>query len=150
MISKPHASETLNNEFGKVTYTVPDTHYVALSTTAITEAAGLGFTEPADSAYNRVAVTNSSANWAVDITTGYITNETDIEFPAFAVTANGVSISHWFISDKENASTAGDKALYYDQIYDTNGTPTTFEIKAGGIIKIPAGNLTLGRVNPTD
>jgi hypothetical protein len=149
MISKPHAQNTMNAEFGKVSYTIPDNHYIALSTSAITESTGLGFTEPSDANYERVTVANTSTNWTYDSTAGDIKNATAIEFPAFASTIADTTISHWFISEKATASTTGDKANYYDVIRDANGDATTFEIKAGGKISIPAGSLTLSRTNPT-
>ena len=58
MITKEHATETLQMEFGKGSYAIPDVHYLGLSTSAISEDTGTGFTEPADANYSRKALTN--------------------------------------------------------------------------------------------
>lgn len=147
MISKPHAQETMNAEFGKVAYTIPDTHYIGLSTSGITETTGLGFTEPANAGYSRKAIVNNSTNWTVD-SDGYITNAVAIEFEIFTATLSGVTVTHWFISDKENASTSGDRANYYDVIKDASGDPVALPVVSGGKIIIPVNNLKLGRINP--
>lgn len=42
MITKEHATETLQMEFGKGSYAIPDVHYLGLSTSAISEDTGTG------------------------------------------------------------------------------------------------------------
>mgnify|MGYP000272006646 CR=1 FL=1 len=44
MITKEHATETLQMEFGKGSYAIPNVHYLGLSTSAISEDTGTGFT----------------------------------------------------------------------------------------------------------
>lgn len=147
MISKPHATETMKDEFGKVAYTVPSTHYIGLSTTPITASTGLGFTEPANVGYVRQAITNNTTNWVVNAA-GDIANGEVIEFDAFTATLSGTNITHWFISAKENASATGDRADYFDVLKDSSGNTVTFPVTSGGKIIVAAGNLKLGRTNP--
>ena len=61
MITKEHATETLQMEFGKGSYAIPNVHYLGLSTSAISEDTGTGFTEPTDANYSRKALTNVAA-----------------------------------------------------------------------------------------
>lgn len=147
MISKPHAQETMNAEFGGGSWEPAATHYIGLSTTAITYATGLGFTEPDGVGYSRKAYTNSSTNWATN-SDGEVVNQNSIEFDAFNASSAG-NIAYWFISEKENSSAAGDKAIYYNLLKDSNGNTITFPITSGGKLVVAAGSLKLGRTNPS-
>ena len=142
MISKPHATETMNYEFGNVTYTPPSTYYLRLSTTAITFDTGTGFTEPTGVGYSAVSITNDASNWEVN-ENGYITNKNTVEFPAFNATASGTNITHWFISKDSSGGTA----LYYDVLRDGSGDPVVFPVISGGKVVVPAGYIQLGRAN---
>ena len=86
MITKEHATETLQMEFGKGSYSIPDVHYLGLSTTAISADTGIGFTEPTDTAYARVALNNAASTWTVNAA-GEVVNVSSIEFRTFAATA---------------------------------------------------------------
>lgn len=94
MITKEHATETLQMEFGKGSYAIPDVHYLGLSTSAISEDTGTGFTEPADANYSRKALTNVAATWTTN-SAGEVVNAASLEFAAFAANAN-TPITHWF------------------------------------------------------
>ena len=75
--------------FGNVSYTIPATWYVALSTSTPSQVKGTStpywnFTEPATGGYARVGITNNSTNWTAissEPTNGYtIQNATAISF----------------------------------------------------------------------
>lgn len=137
MITKEHATETLQMEFGKVSYSIPDVHYLGLSTTAISADTGIGFTEPTDPAYARVALNNVASTWTVNAA-GEVVNVSAIEFPAFAANATA-KITHWFISSSQTDG----KALYYGAL------ATEYPIVQGGKIVVAAGGLQLCRTNPS-
>ena len=122
MITKEHATETLQMEFGKGSYAIPDVHYLGLSTSAISEDTGTGFTEPVDANYSRKA--------------GEVVNAASLEFAAFAANAN-TPITHWFLS----SSATGGKALYYGAL------TTAYPIIQGSKIVVAAGGLQLCRTN---
>ena len=83
MITKEHATETLQMEFGKGSYAIPNVHYLGLSTSAISEDTGTGFTEPTDANYSRKALTNVAATWTTN-SAGEVVNAASLEFAAFA------------------------------------------------------------------
>lgn len=142
MISKIHAVQTMNAEFGNVAYTIPDTYYVGLSTTEVNYETGTGFTEPSAAGYSRKAITNDSTKWAVT-EDGVIVNAATIEFDSFTATISNTELTHWFISSSATDGTA----LYYDRICDPNGNPINIAITSGGRVIVPAGNLRLSRTN---
>lgn len=58
-----YADSALNKLlFGNTAYSIPATHYFALSTTTPTQA-GTNFTEPSGNAYARVGMTNNTTNF---------------------------------------------------------------------------------------
>jgi len=142
MISKIHAVQTMNAEFGNVAYAIPDTYYIGLSTTEVDFETGIGFTEPDAAGYSRKAITNDSTKWAVT-EDGIIVNAATIEFDSFTATISNTELMYWFIS----SSATGGTALYYDRICDPNGNPINIAITAGGRVIVPAGNLRLSRAN---
>lgn len=142
MISKIHAVQTMNAEFGNVTYTIPDTYYVGLSTTEVDYETGTGFTEPEAAGYSRKAITNDSTKWTVT-EDGIIVNAATIEFDSFTATISNTELMYWFISSSATDGTA----LYYDRICDPNGNPINIAITSGGRVIVPAGNLRLSRTN---
>lgn len=142
MISKTHAQATLNAEFGNVAYAIPDTYYVGLSSTAIVEDDGSGFTEPDNTGYARAVIANKPENWTVDAE-GNITNAIPIEFPSFTVTDPNIFLTHWFIASVETEGAA----LYYNVIVDNVGNPLSLPIISGGRVLFSAGNLKLRRIN---
>lgn len=142
MISKIHAVQTMNAEFGNVVYAIPDTYYVGLSTTEVDFETGTGFTEPDAAGYSRKAIANDSTKWAVT-EDGIIVNAATIEFDSFTATISNTELMYWFIS----SSATGGTALYYDRICDPNGNPINIAITAGGRVIVPAGNLRLSRAN---
>ena len=146
MISKPHASEMMNNEFGNAAYSMPTTYYVGLSTTPVEYATGLGFTEPSGVGYARASIANATENWELD-ENGYVKNKTIVEFPLFDTTLAGTNVAYWFIAANAAANAEGDKALYFGQLLDASGAPVEFPIVSGGRVYIPAGNIQLGRTN---
>lgn len=150
MISKAHATETLKGEFGVATYSTPASVTIGLATAIPTEATGAINGELSSSyGYTRVTVNCDADKWEADTSTGYIKNKTAIEFDAFTSTPSpAVNVSHWFISPVALGA-SGDKANYYDVLKDANGGTTTYEVKAGGKLTIPAGQLQIGRVNPS-
>ena len=150
MISKIHATETLKGEFGVATYSTPASVTIGLATVIPTEATGAINSELSSSyGYARVTVDCDSAKWEADAVTGYVKNKTAIEFDAFTSTPSpAINVSHWFMSPVA-AGAPGDKANYYDVLKDANGGTTTYEVKAGGKLTIPAGQLQIGRVNPS-
>ena len=68
----------LNKQFGGTDYTPPATFYFGLSTTAIGYS-GSSASEPTDSAYARIAVTNNKSYFST-ATTGSLTNSGSIVF----------------------------------------------------------------------
>lgn len=93
--------ELLDHAFGGNTggnvYTPPATLYIGLSTSAINED-GSGITEPSGNAYARVAVANTSANWAAAAgSPSAKTNAVAINFPQ--ASGSWGTITHLFISD---------------------------------------------------
>ena len=77
-ISTYAANLHLNADFGKTTYSLVNTWYIALSTVTVT--ASGSYTEPSSGSYARVAVTNNKTNFST--TTGStITNLVAITFP---------------------------------------------------------------------
>lgn len=135
MITKEHATETLQMEFGKGSYAIPNVHYLGLSTSAISEDTGMGFTEPTDANYSRKALTNVAATWTTN-SAGEVVNAASLEFAAFAANAN-TPITHWFLS----SSATGGKALYYGAL------TTAYPIIQGSKIVVAAGGLQLCRTN---
>jgi len=104
-------------------FTPPATVYVALYTTAPTDAGG--GTEVSGGSYARQAVTFNAAS------AGSITNSADITFPQ--ATADWGTIVAVGLFD---ASTAGN-LLWYGNL------TTSQTVNNGNIFKIPAGNLTV-------
>lgn len=134
-----YLDQALNQEvFGDTAYTVPATLYVALSTTAPTQAKGTttpywNFTEPSGGAYARVAVTNSTTNWAAATSqpaTGQEQqNATAITFPTS--TASWGTVTDWGIFD---AATGGNLLVYGTlSTSQAIGTDTTASFAAGAL-----------------
>lgn len=120
-------NKILNFIFNGGTFVAPSTLYIALYTSAPTDAGG--GTEVAGGSYARVAVTGNTTNFPTT-TTGEITNDMVLTF-AQASSAWG-SVVAFGIFD---ASTSGN-LLYWATI-----TPKT--VASGDVISIPVGNLVI-------
>lgn len=108
MIANVQANNIMNLLFGKTEYTVPDTLYIGLSTTAINED-GTGATEPEGNGYARVAVPNNKDSFS-DATAGVITNDIQIVFNES--TGDWGTITHVFVADAETEG----NILYFDAL----------------------------------
>jgi len=98
-------NEILDHVFGGADYARPETLYVGLSTTTITDAGG-NITEPSGNNYARVAVTNNATNFPA-ASGGAKSNGAAITFPAPADTWG--TVTDFFIAD---ASTNGNILAY--------------------------------------
>lgn len=87
-------SKVLDHLLGRTTYTAPATVYVALYTTAPTDAGG--GTEVSGGGYARKAVTNDATNWPA-ASGGSKANGTAIAFPE--ATANWGTVVAWGLFD---------------------------------------------------
>ena len=117
----------LNHTFRTATYTKPTTVYVALFTTATTDAGG--GTEVTGGAYARQALTSADATWAAPGVAGLIDNVAAINFPV-ATVAWG-TITHLALYD---ALTVGNPLFH--------GALTASKIiGVGDQFIVPAGNL---------
>lgn len=105
------SNRILDRNFGGVSYVVPSTLYVGLSTTSISSD-GTGATEPSGGAYARVGATNDKTTWS-NAATGALTNLITITF-AESTAAWGTIVSV-FLSD---ALTSGN-IWYYDTLSPT-------------------------------
>ena len=139
MISMERANKSIGYEFGKRPFNPADTYYLGLSTTPIAD--GAGFTEPpASCGYGRIAITNDSTFWSEPANYA-VTNLQKFLFPAFKTDLEDM-IVYWFISEKESASIAGDKAEYYGKLRKER------PILQDSQIMINAGDMILERRNP--
>jgi hypothetical protein len=123
-------AEILDQIFGASAYVAPVTLYVALSTTAPTEA-GASFTEPVGNGYARVAVTNNLTNFPAAVA-GAKSNGTQITFPA-ATGAGWGTLTHFGIWD---ASSGGNLLCF---------APLTASVLvvAGDTPRFPIGDLDI-------
>lgn len=78
-ITYTQANTILDEYFGKVTPTIPNTYYMGISTTSI-QNDGTGVTEPSDVGYARVEVPNTKVSFA-NSSNGSLTNALEFEFP---------------------------------------------------------------------
>jgi len=122
-VSDYYENKILDHMLRAQAFTPPATVYVALYTTAPTDAGG--GTEVSGGSYARQAVTFSAAS------DGSITNSADITFPQ--ATADWGTIVAVGLFD---ASTAGN-LLWYGNL------TTSKTVNSGDIFKISAGNLTV-------
>ena len=102
------ANSVNNYIFGSTAFTPQSTYYIGLSTTAI-NASGAGATEPTDTAYARISVTNNKTNWT-SASNGALSNA--VQFSFSESTASWGTITYIFISD----SLTGGNVLYYDAL----------------------------------
>lgn len=83
LLTNALAESLLGYLFGSTSYTPPATFYVGASTTTYA-ADGTGGTEPTDTAYARVAVTNNTTNFGAPTVLsgggGQVTNATQVQF----------------------------------------------------------------------
>jgi len=125
----------LKRAFGSINYSEPTILYIGGSTTTV-NVNGTGATEPTDSAYARVAVTNNTSNWG-ELSVGVgIKNLTPIEFPT-ASTVWG-TITYAVIYD----APTGGNMLYYSELIN----PKTIGID--DVLKADPDGIQV-RLNPT-
>lgn len=116
-------NKLLDHVLRNVAYTSPTTIYVALFTSAPSDAGG--GTEVSGGGYARQAVTFSAASG------GATSNSADVTFPT--ATANWGTITHIGLFD---ASTGGNLLLW-------GALTTSKTISTGDVLKIPAGDLDI-------
>ena len=105
MIAETQSQKELGYTFGKRPYAPPDTYYLGLSYTPLTN--GAGYSEPSASAgYARMAIPNNTDTWQVP--SGYsVTNLAQLTFNTFTSGAStDPNVTHWFISESETGGTA--------------------------------------------
>jgi hypothetical protein len=111
MISYYQANRILDRAFGAVTYTVPTTMYLGLSTTTI-NADGTGITEPSGGAsYARVSIVNDKTQWS-NASSGTLSNAAQFSFPQSS--GSWGTITYVFLSD--SGTIAGGNLLFYDAL----------------------------------
>ena len=108
MVTNYQANKSLNYDFGKTAYTPPETWYIGVSTTPILKD-GTGRTEPVDSAYKRIPMSNNKADFTV-ATDGSISITKDVIFDE-SVVSWGL-ITHVFIA----SSLTGNDICFYDEL----------------------------------
>lgn len=93
--------EVLDHVFGGSDYTRPATLYIALCTTAPTDAStGSTIVEPSGGSYARVSVTNNATNFPA-ASAGAKANDTAITFPT--ASASWGTVTHMAICDASSA-----------------------------------------------
>jgi hypothetical protein len=111
MISNYQANRILDRSFGNVTFTVPTTMYLGLSTTTI-NADGTGITEPsAVNGYARVSITNDKTQWG-NASTGTLANIAAFTFPQSS--SSWGTITYVFLSD--SVTIGAGNLLFYDTL----------------------------------
>lgn len=123
------SNEILDNVFGAGAYTPPANLYIGLSTSAVNDD-GTGATEPADAAYERVAVVNDGTNFPA-AANGAKANGAEVRFAEAG--ASWGTITHFFIAD---AASAGNILAY-------GSLNTSKAIESGDIALFGAGSLTI-------
>lgn len=121
--------EILDHIFSAATWTPPETLYVGLSTSTISDA-GENITEPSGNGYARVAVTNNATNWPA-ASGGAKANGVAIEFPK--ATGSWGTITDFFISD----ANSGGNILCYGAL------TTSQAVSTDNILKFPIGDLDI-------
>lgn len=114
--------------FGKsAVFNVPDTYYLAVSTTKVSED-GSNFTEPTDPSYARVPIVNSSASFG-EPDNGVVTNKQNIEFAESSQDWGTITTTGLFDSETEG------NLLMYDHLDQpkTVERETVFLIKPGSL-----------------
>ncbi|MGC9309835.1 MAG: phage tail fiber protein [Candidatus Nanoarchaeia archaeon] len=127
------SSKILDEIFGGTNYVPEATLYLGLSTSTIADD-GTNITEPTDSNYARVSITNNKINWdTASVVSGksQIQNAVAFEFPA-ANTGFG-TITDWFISD----AASGGNIIAYGAL---NASKT---IGSGEKLIIPIDGMTI-------
>jgi hypothetical protein len=143
----PNMSDFLENKlidalFRGTAYTPPTTLYIALTTTAPTDATtgAAGGAEPADAAYARQSVVGAVGNWwstggqttgASTGTSGTTSNVAAITFPA--ATANWGTVVGVLLTDA--AGTGAGNALFWGTLTSNKvvSTGDTFQFAAGSL-----------------
>lgn len=120
--------KVLEHLTGKTSYTMP-TPFLALFTTAPTDAAGTGAVETTYTNYVRVACSGAVWGTATGTTSGSITNASAVSFAACGAT--GATIAGWGLYD---ASSGGNLMFY--------GT-CSLTVSSGITPQFAASNLTL-------
>lgn len=118
-----------NERLGGTAFTVPGTHYFALSTTTPTDAGG-NFTEPGVGSYARVAATNNSTTWPA-ASGGVKANGIQITFPT--ATAAWGTVTHFGIYD----ASSGGNLLYLGAL------TSSLVVNNGDTPRFPIGDLTI-------
>lgn len=161
MISTAKVNQTLAYEFGNVSYTPVATYYIGLSTTPITidgSGKGVGFTEPTNTGYARIAVPNNLTYWVVENRSAK--NIPQLSFPQLTSGPTGQAVA-WFISEYADASFDDDCAIYFGTFYELDpitGLPVIDEVTGEPIpsprplipdaeVLIMSGGLTIRRIN---
>lgn len=123
-------SKVLDHLLGRTTYTAPATVYVALYTTAPTDAGG--GTEVSGGGYARKAVTNDATNWPA-ASSSTKSNGTAIAFPE--ATANWGTVVAWGLFD----ASSGGNLLYWGTLTQNqavnSGSTASFAIGALTILE---------------
>lgn len=139
MVTNFQANRNLNYDFGKTEYTPPNTWYIGLSTTPILKD-GTGYTEPTDSAYARVALTNNKTDFTV-ATDGSLIITKDVIFPESVESWN--LITGVFLAN----SATGHDVCFYDEL--ENEELILGELKKGKLVQsrstliFPSGELII-------
>ena len=111
MISVYQANRILDRSFGNVTFSVPSTMYLGLSTTNI-NSDGTGITEPlAANGYARVAIVNDKTQWG-NASLGTLLNIASFTFPQSS--SSWGTITYIFLSD--SSTIGGGNLLFYDTL----------------------------------
>lgn len=122
-------NKILDYVFGATAFTAPANIYIALSTTAITDAGG-NLTEPSGGNYSRKSVANNKTTWATS-SGGSLSNAIQIDFAQ--ASASWGQVVDFALMD---ASSGGNMLAY--------GTLTTAKtIDNGDTASFAAGQLTL-------
>jgi len=113
---------------GSISFSVPATWYVALSTTHISSS-GSGLTEPSSGSYARVAVTNSLSN--------FTTSSSGSKVNINAITFNEATSAWGTVLDVALVDSSGSAAnvWYYQALADPK------IIQSGATFNFPAGTL---------
>lgn len=118
----------INHIFRGTTFSTPTTLYVALYTSAPTDAGG--GTEVSGGSYARVAVTCNTTNWSAPTSAGTTSNSNAITFPqATASWGNIVAVGFF------DASTGGNLLIWLTQ--------TSVAVASGQTAQYAAGQLSV-------
>jgi len=98
-------NKILDYIFSRTSYIVPTILYLGVSTTAVQED-GTGITEPTDSVYERLTITNNATNFPAAVDS---IKQNAVRFDFEVATESWGTITHFFISD---AITGGNILIY--------------------------------------